>query len=90
MRSLARQFDDLDALDDLDWPLMKATYWRDTDEDGERKFRRQAEFLVYKSVPVDAIRLVGAMTNTTARRAATLLANLADPPPVIVRSSWYY
>lgn len=69
---------------------MKATYWRDTDEDGERKFRRQAEFLVYKSVPVDAIRLVGAMTNTTARRAATLLANLADPPPVIVRSSWYY
>jgi ssDNA thymidine ADP-ribosyltransferase, DarT len=87
---LAEQSDDLDALDELDWGLMRAQYWSDTDEDGERKFRRQAEFLVYRSVPVTSIRLVGAMTRETASRAAESLSTLPDPPPVIVRRNWYY
>jgi ssDNA thymidine ADP-ribosyltransferase, DarT len=87
---LAEQFDDLAALDDLDWPLMNAKYWRDTDEDGDRKYRRQAEFLVHRQVPVEAIRLVAAMTSEVAVRAAKLLAAMPNPPPVIVRPGWYY
>jgi hypothetical protein len=88
--ALAEQFDDLAALDDLDWPLLKATMWRDTDQDGDRKFRRQAEFLVHRRVPVEAIRLVGAMTEKVAERATTLLASLPNPPTVFVRKGWYY
>jgi ssDNA thymidine ADP-ribosyltransferase, DarT len=88
--ALAEQFDDLSALDDLDWAIMREKYWRDTDEDGDRKFRRQAEFLVHQSVPTGAIRLVGAMTEEVARRAARLLAAMAAPPPVNVRKDWYY
>lgn len=88
--ALAEQFTDLAALDDLDWPLMNAKYWRDTDEDGDRKYRRQAEFLVHGHVPVEAIRLVGAMTREAAARAAKLLAGMPNPPPVIVRRGWYY
>ncbi len=88
--ALAEQFDDLAALDDLDWPLMNAKLWRDTDQDGDRKFRRQAEFLVHRRVPVEAIRLVGTMTEKVAERAATLLASLPNPPAVVVRKGWYY
>jgi hypothetical protein len=88
--ALAEQFDDLTALEGLDWPLMKATRWRDTDADGDRKFRRQAEFLVHQHVPIEAIRLVGAMTDAVAQRAATALATLPNPPRVIVRRGWYY
>jgi hypothetical protein len=87
---LAEQFDDFAALDDLDWPLMKAKYWRDTDEDGDRKYRRQAEFLVHRRVPIEAVILVGAMTRAVADRAAAMLAGMANPPPVIVRGGWYY
>lgn len=87
---LAEQSDELDALDDLDWTLMGDKYWNDTDEDGERKFRRQAEFLAYRSVPVTSIRLVGAMTRATADRAVELLSTLPAPPSVIVRRGWYY
>jgi hypothetical protein len=87
---LAEQFDGLDVLDELDWPLMNATYWHDTDRDGDRKFRRQAEFLVYRRVPIEAVRLVGTMTRVVAERTATLLAALPNPPPVVVRKGWYY
>lgn len=88
--ALAQQFDDLAALDELDWTLMSAKYWNDTDEDGDRKFRRQAEFLVHRSVPIEAIRLVGAMTAEAAERAAALLAEMPEPPLVVVRKGWYY
>jgi hypothetical protein len=69
---------------------MNAKYWRDTDEDGDRKYRRQAEFLVHRRVPIEAVILVGAMTRRVADRAAALLAGLTNPPPVIVRAGWYY
>ncbi len=88
--ALAEQFDDLAALEGLDWSVMKATMWRDTDADGDRKFRRQAEFLVHRRVPIEAIRIVAAMTETIAQRAAKVLATLPNPPPVIVRRGWYY
>jgi hypothetical protein len=40
---------DLDAL--VDWELMRATYWADTDDDPDRKERRTAECLVHRAVP---------------------------------------
>ncbi len=90
MAALAQQYTDLDVLDELDWPLMNAIYWNDTDKDGDRKSRRQAEFLVHRSVPIEAIRLVGAMTRRAAERAISLLDAMPNPPPVVVRKGWYY
>jgi hypothetical protein len=90
INALAEQFMDFEAIDGLDWPLMNDDYWRDTDEDGDRKYRRQAEFLVHRRVPVEAIRLVGAMTDEVAARAAKLLAPMPSPPPITVRKDWYY
>jgi len=83
--ALAQQYANLDVLDELDWPLMNATYWNDTDKDGDRKSRRQAEFLVHRSVPIEAVRLVGAMTKTAAERATKLLSAMPHPTPVVVR-----
>jgi hypothetical protein len=88
--ALATQHAELDALGELDWPLMRARYWNDTNADGDRKSRRQAEFLVHRSVPIEAIRLVGAMTEGVAERAAALLAAMPHPPPVVVRRAWYH
>lgn len=38
---------DLSDLDKIDWDVMGSDYWNDTNEDMNRKARRQAEFLVY-------------------------------------------
>lgn len=46
-------YSDLKELDQVDWPLMEDPFWRDTEEDPDRKRRRQAEFLVHKKVPIE-------------------------------------
>jgi hypothetical protein len=88
--ALAEQFDDLEALDGLDWTTMRAKYWSDTDEQPDRRSRRQAEFLVHRSVPVREVRLVGVMTARMACEASRVLDAMDKPPPVAVRKDWYY
>ncbi len=44
-------FDDLQNLDKVDWAIMKEKYWANTEDDGDRKRRRQAEFLIHSSCP---------------------------------------
>ena len=88
--AVSSQFDTLDALESIDWEIMEDRYWRDTDEDGNRKCRRQAEFLVHWKAPIDAFCLCGAMNEATASKAAVALEGLSNPPAVTVRTDWYY
>jgi hypothetical protein len=88
---LTTQYDDLAALDSaIAWPIMRARYWNDTDADGDRKRRRQAEFLVWSSVPFRAVRVIGVRTAEVAERVRTDLAVMAHAPAVVVRKDWYY
>ncbi len=52
-------FDDLEELSKIDWNLMKAKYWNDTNDDPDRKRRRQAEFLVHDFFPWELVSYVG-------------------------------
>jgi ssDNA thymidine ADP-ribosyltransferase, DarT len=87
---LSDQFDDLACLDRIDWEIMPERLWRDTDEDGDRKRRRQAEFLVFETVAFEAVKQIGVLTKTVADRVRESLAGAAHRPPVIVRPDWYY
>lgn len=44
-------FTDLNDLEKIDWDIMQSRYWYDTLKDGDRKRRRQAEFLVHSFFP---------------------------------------
>ena len=77
---LSTQHDTLVALDRIDWRVMRLKYWADDDTDGDRKRRRQAEFLVHRQVPVGAVRLVAGIDEPVAQRAAEALAGLVRPP----------
>lgn len=57
--STTRFFDDLSDLNKVDWNLVKARYWGNTDEDNDRKRKKQAEFLVKSHVPPDCISMIG-------------------------------
>ena len=87
---LTTQYEDLRDLDKISWPIMCEKYWSDTDDDGDRKRRRQAEFLVWGAVPFEAVRVIGVMTTTIAERVRADLSGSAHVPPVVVRSDWYY
>jgi hypothetical protein len=57
-------FDDLDYLDNIDWDVMESRYWYDTNEDNDRKRRRQAEFLVRNFFPWELITEIGVINST--------------------------
>ncbi len=83
-------YDDLAALDEIDWRLMWARYWADTDEDPDRKRRRQAEFLVHERFPVGLIVGIGVMNLQVKEEAETLIKRLGLKIPVAVKADWYY
>lgn len=88
--SLSEQFDDFARLDEVDWDIMRDRYWRDTDDDGDRKRRRQAEFLVFGSVPFHAVKQIGVMTEAVASEVRDELQGASDQPRIVVRPDWYY
>jgi hypothetical protein len=84
-------YNNLNTLDDvIDWNVMKTNYWADTDEDGDRKRRRQAEFLIHQFCPWDLIREIGVINPQMKGKVEELLQNVNYCPPVRVYSSWYY
>lgn len=48
-------FECLQDLNRIDWDLMQSKFWFDREDDMNRKWRRQAEFLVYRCFPTDLI-----------------------------------
>lgn len=88
--AFTRFFDDLDDLDQVDWALMNERYWANTAEDGDRRRRRGAEFLVHVAVPWEAVPRVGARTTATARQARSILDRFGRSTPVEVRREWYF
>ena len=83
-------FTDLDDLGRVDWQVMRVKYWNDTAEDGDRKRRRQAEFLVHGSIPWDRIAAIGVMNRATADLANGALRGAAHKPEILLRPGWYY
>lgn len=88
--AFTRFFTETDDLDQIDWPLMQATYWHDTPQDPDRKRRRQAEFLVYNQVSVSALIGVGVINERMQQRVETLLQTYPIQLPVRIRRQWYY
>jgi hypothetical protein len=74
----------------VDWPLMRAERWSNTEEDPDRQRRRQAEFLVHRSLPMTMIRWVGAYSDHYRSRVAEVFAGHPLAERIIVRPTWYY
>jgi hypothetical protein len=83
-------FDDLNYLGALDWDVMESDRWNDTDEDNDRKRRRQAEFLVGKFLHWELIEEIGVINSTIQSQVENILQNFTDRTPVRVHKDWYY
>ena len=83
-------FDDLNYLGAIDWDVMESRYWFDTNEDNDRKRRRQAEFLVRNFLPGELITEIGVINSTIKAKTENILQNFTHKPSVIVQNNWYY
>lgn len=88
--ALTKFFDHVSGLEAVDWPLMSERYWADTPEDGDRKRRRQAEFLVHASFPWELVQGIGVLDETVKARVEQDLGAANHRPAVFVRRDWYY
>lgn len=83
-------YDDLGDLNRIDWNIMVARYWGETDEDRDTPRRRQAEFLIYRVCPWDIIKAVVVIDEEMQRRAIDIVSTSSHQPPVLIRPAWYY
>lgn len=82
---------DIDELDDLvDWEVMDEQYWHDTEDDGDRKRRRQAELLVHRHVPWSAVTQLATRTKPMLNRVRAILSGAGVDLPVKHQQDWYY
>ena len=81
-------FDNLADLDKVDWRVMDSRYWNDTDEDPDRKRRRQAEFLVHQFFPWHLVSYIGVYDQSVREKVAKIVGN--NGPAVGVEGGWYY
>jgi len=74
----------------IDWQLMNAVYWNNTENDPTRMQRRMAEFLVYQFVPVSCILEIVAMNPLVKREVEEILNRNQMNIPVNVNQYWYF
>jgi ssDNA thymidine ADP-ribosyltransferase, DarT len=87
---LTRFFDELNDLDKIDWEIMKRQFWRDTPEDGDRKRRRQAEFLVHQFFPWNLVTCIGVINGEMKTHVEQILQDSTHRPTVVIHREWYY
>ena len=84
-------YDDMSDLQSvIDWELMKSKYWANTPDDPNRKWRRQAEFLVYENCPWSLIQEIGVINKTIAEQVQLILTAFNIQIPVSIYQNWYY
>jgi hypothetical protein len=89
--AISRFFHDVSNLNQVDWEIMKATYWNDTEQDNDRSRRRQAEFLVHDFFPWKLFKEIGVINDTVAEKIEDMLSSLIrKSPAVTVQRKWYY
>lgn len=87
---LSSFYSSLDDLNRIDWNVMSSDYWNDTLEDPDRKRKRQAEFLIYKSISLEWITGIATYTNTTKAQVEDLIRKSGHSLPVYVVPRFYY
>jgi hypothetical protein len=87
---LSQLFNSEHGLINIDWKTINADRWNDTEDDPDRKRRKQAEFLVYQAVPLGIINFLVTFNDNAKNMVIELLINFDHTIQVAVRPNWYY
>jgi hypothetical protein len=78
------------ALKAVDWAVIDHWSWQNTNEDPDRKRRKQAEFLVQQFFPWEWVEGIGVIDVAVGNEVTKALQNAQYRPPVAVQAKWYY
>lgn len=86
----ANFFGGLDGLSRIDWATLRSSDFRNCDEDMERQDRYQAEALVHRHLPVDAIELIACYSEVQKVVLSEHLARRQLRIPIEVHPDWFF
>ncbi len=81
---------DIERLDTIDWEVIRARYWSNTEQDLDRRRRKQAEFLVHESVPWGWFHRLGVIDHGRSQQVKEIIAEAPHQPEVTIEPGWYY
>jgi hypothetical protein len=87
---MARYFSDLAELDQVDWPLLESRDFKHDPDDPAKKERYQAEALVWKHVPLNALLGICSSNRVTDEQIKKEIAQRGLELKSIVKSGWYF
>ncbi len=87
---MSQFFNAENGLDEVDWDTVSLTQWNDTEDDPDRKRRKQAEFLVYEQVPLSVIVGIGVYNEDAKTNILAKFAKHNFKCNVIVKPDLYY
>lgn len=88
--NLSQFFNQEESLGEVDWKAVNLVRWNDTEEDPDRKRRKQAEFLVHNEIRIATLIAIVVYSETV---KASILAKFAEynfSCNVFVKPKWYY
>ncbi len=87
---LSQFFNKIDDLKEIDWKTVNLLRWNDTEDDPDRKRKKQAEFLIHNEVPFSMIELIVVYDENVKTIISTKLKKHNINCEVIVNSKLYY
>lgn len=84
-------YDSIDFLEKIDWPLINNWVWKNTSDDNDRKRRKQAEFLVHESFPLNLITRIAVYSDLQKMQVESILRESSHHNKCItIEEKWYY
>ncbi len=83
-------FNQEEDLKEIDWKTVNLVRWYDTEDDPDRKRRKQAEFLIHNEVPISMISVIVVYNENTKTKILTKLTENNIECNVVVESDLYY
>lgn len=87
---LTEYYNDAKELVNVDWEIIASWDYRDTLADNDRTRRKQAEFLVHKSFPIESVEKIGVYGIEQKESVESILAQYPYRIPVVIEKKWYY
>ncbi len=87
---MAKYFNDLAELDCIDWPLLQSRDFKHDPDDPGKKERYQAEALIWKHVPMDALLAVCSNTEAVGQQIKAELDQRGLTLKNVVQPKWYF
>lgn len=88
--AITQFFNKIEDLNKIDWKTVKSRSWNNTEDDPDRKRRKEAECLVYKELTLDNILEIVVYNQNANNYISNVLNRNRLNIPVKIKPAWYY